>query len=59
MIVPQIVEEQMFKRHNEIMIIGHYVAPIIAHYHVSNMAAIFSDCTLDEPQTDSLCHPDI
>ena len=32
----------------------HYVSPIIAHYHAFNMAAIFSDCPLGEPQTVSL-----
>ena len=34
------------KRHSKIMMIGHCTASIIAHYHISNMAAIFSDCTL-------------
>ena len=32
------------------MMIGHYAAYIIAHYHASNMAAVFSDCTLRELQ---------
>ena len=30
------------------MMIGQYAASIIAHYYASNMAAIFSDCTLGE-----------
>ena len=41
------------------MMIGHYIASIIAHYHASNMVAIFSDCTLGEPQTPSLSYLDI
>ena len=36
------------------MIIDHYAASIIAHYHTSNMAAVFSDCMLGEPQTPHL-----
>ena len=36
-----------------------YIYSIIVHYHASNMAEIFSDSTLGDPQTPSLSHPDI
>ena len=44
------------------MMVGHYTASIIthsSHYYASNMAAIFSECTLGEPQTRYISHPDI
>ena len=30
--------------YSKVMMIGHYIAAIVAHYHASNMAAVFSDC---------------
>ena len=42
------------------MMIAYYSASIVTHYHASNMAAaIFSDSTLGEPQTNLLIHMDI
>ena len=55
-VIPQIV---MDISHSKIMMIGYYVASIIAHYHTSNMAAVFLYCTLGEPQTASLSDPDV
>ena len=52
-IIPQIVEV------NGIMMIGHCTASIIAYYHTSNMAAVFFNGTLEEPQIASLRHPGI
>ena len=54
-LIPQIVE---FKWLSEIIVIGHFTASIIVHYHAPNMAAVFSGM-LREPQTASLSHPDI
>ena len=34
----------------------HYAASIVAHYHASNMAAVFSGCTLGEPHLDILIY---
>ena len=55
-VIPQIVEA---KSCSKIMLLGHYTASIIAHYHISNMLAIFSICTLGDPQTSSLGQLDI
>ena len=33
------------------MMIGHFTASVIAHYHTSNMVIVSSDCTLGEPQS--------
>ena len=55
-LVPKRVE---VKLHAKIMMINHYAASIIAHYDVFNMAAVFTDGTLGELQTASLCHPHI
>ena len=41
------------------MMIGHYAAIIIAHYHTSNMGAVFSGCMLEEPHTSPISYPDI
>ena len=52
---PQIVEVNW---HSKITMINRYTVSIIAHYHTSNMAAIFSDYTIWEPQTLSFSGPD-
>ena len=54
--LPQIVETN---NHSKIMMIGHCTASRITHYYASNVAAIFVDFTLREPQTPSLSHPDV
>ena len=46
-IIPQMVEVNL---HSEMMMIGHYAASITTHYHASNMATVFSDYALSEPQ---------
>ena len=43
-VIPQIVEVNW---QSKIMMIYNYTASLIAHYHVFNMAALFSDCTVD------------
>ena len=40
------------KGHRQILMFGHCTAT--AHYHASNVAAVFSDCMLGEPLTASL-----
>ena len=59
-VIPQMAAS---KWHSKIMMIDHYTASIIAHYHASNIyffiAAIFLDCTLGKPQIASLSHPGI
>ena len=46
-VLPLIVE---VKGHNKMIMINHYASSVIAHYHISNMAASFRI---------ALSHPDI
>ena len=55
-VIPQIVE---VKWQSKIMIIGHYAASIIAHFHASNMAAVLLRCMLGEPHRAPHSHSDI
>ena len=49
----------MVKCGNKDVMICHYVAPSIANYYASNMAAIFLNCILEKLQPASLSHADI